>query len=267
MACTKQIGKNVIRNFVLLFASITISLLVSELLVRFFYGKRICMFPRYVSDVKLGDFRIRGNIPNSHYWHKSYDGKWEFRINANGFRAQENFEYAKKREICRILLLGDSYTMGYEVDLNKTYGFVLQSFLAENGLDVEVINAAVSGYGTAEELIFFENEGVKYSPDVVILGYYCNDCRNNILAELYGLEGGKLVTRNKEYVPAINCRNFLNSYWLYRWLSENSSLHNWIRAYLSGAIQTRIQKINIARIRSTEVENRSDHDVIIENAY
>ena len=39
----------------------------------------------------------------------------------------------------------------------------------------EVINFGVHGYGHDQMLIFFKEEGVKYKPDVVILGFVYQD--------------------------------------------------------------------------------------------
>ncbi len=40
---------------------------------------------------------------------------------------------------------------------------------------VEVVNAGVSGYGTIEELDYFEHEGLALDPDVVLIYYIEND--------------------------------------------------------------------------------------------
>jgi lysophospholipase L1-like esterase len=68
------------------------------------------------------------------------------------------------------------------------------------GRVVEVINAGTQGYGTAQELLFYEAEGVKYSPDIVLVGLYVgNDLNNNYFETTsptkpsFSLTGDRLV--------------------------------------------------------------------------
>jgi hypothetical protein len=49
----------------------------------------------------------------------------------------------------------------------------------EEELGVEVINAGVSGYSTDQELLWYENEGIKYETDLVILVIAGNDVGDN----------------------------------------------------------------------------------------
>lgn len=213
---------------VLFLSSILVALLIGEVAVYVLYREKIALFPRYISDVRYGDYRIRRNIPGAQYTHKSYDGEWEFRINSQGFRDDREFSYDKSEGVLRVLVLGDSFTIGYEVQQDETFSAVLESTLRGNGIAAEVINAGMSGNSTAEELIFFEQEGRKYEPDVVILAFYRNDLGDNVRTNLFGLEKGELVERSRIYLPAIGVRNFLNSSGIYRWLSENSYLHNYL---------------------------------------
>jgi hypothetical protein len=57
----------------------------------------------------------------------------------------------------------------------------------------EVLNAGVGSTGTAHQLAYFETEGCKYSPDLVVLGFFQNDFTDNLASGLYTLEAGRLV--------------------------------------------------------------------------
>jgi hypothetical protein len=57
----------------------------------------------------------------------------------------------------------------------------------------EVLNAGVGSTGTANQLAFFETEGYKYEPDLVVLGFFQNDFTDNLVSGLYTVEGGRLV--------------------------------------------------------------------------
>ncbi len=98
--------------------------------------------------------------------------------NSKGLRDEE-YDYAKPADVKRILLLGDSFVIGTEVDRDRVIDVVLERLLASQG-KYQVINAGTRGYGTDQEYLFLINEGYKYSPDVVIYTYYRNDLADNV---------------------------------------------------------------------------------------
>ncbi len=195
----KLFSSRIVQASIIVLISTIIALLIAEAVIYSLYKDRIVLFPRYVTDVQYNDFHIRRNVPNAHYWHKSVDGEWEFTINSRGFRDLREFKYSKSPDVVRVLVLGDSFTVGYEVRQDQTYASILEGYLRKNGLNAEVINAGMSGNSNAEELVFLEQEGVKYEPDVVILGFFLNDLMDNIRANMYRLgDDNHLVLHKKE---------------------------------------------------------------------
>jgi hypothetical protein len=97
--------------------------------------------------------------------------------NSKGFRGKKDFPYTKSKEKLRILILGDSFTFGDEVSDDETYSYYLQEMLPHT----EVINMGIHGYGHDQMLILFKEEGVKYQPDIVILGFLPLDMSRNLL--------------------------------------------------------------------------------------
>jgi hypothetical protein len=97
--------------------------------------------------------------------------------NSKGLRGKKDFPYIKSKERLRILILGDSFTFGDEVSDDETYSYYLQEMLPHT----EVINMGVHGYGHDQMLILFKEEGVKYQPDIVILGFLPLDMSRNLL--------------------------------------------------------------------------------------
>jgi len=95
------------------------------------------------------------------------------RINEEGLRDREH-SYKRQNDIERVLVLGDSFAWGYGVEESERFSQQL-----EEALDVEVINAGVSGYSTDQELLWYENEGIKYETDLVILVIAGNDVGDN----------------------------------------------------------------------------------------
>jgi len=96
--------------------------------------------------------------------------------NSKGIRGQVEYDYARPPRIQRIVILGDSYTFGDEVSDDETYSHFLERRLPHT----EVLNLGVHGYGQDQMLLYLQHEGVKYQPDVVILGYVWFDMFRNL---------------------------------------------------------------------------------------
>ncbi len=108
-------------------------------------------------------------------------------VNSKGLRGKE-YTYEKPQGSYRILILGDSFAEGYTVSDQDLFSEHLKTMLnnLNNGIHYEVINAGTVGYATDQELLFFETEGKKYSPDLVLLLFYENDVLENIsITEMY----------------------------------------------------------------------------------
>ena len=98
-------------------------------------------------------------------------------VNDRAYRGREH-PLAKPPGRTRIVLLGDSITFGARVRDSETFAALLESRSSK----LDVINLAVEGYGTDQELLRLENEGLAYHPDVVILNFcMTNDVLNNAL--------------------------------------------------------------------------------------
>jgi lysophospholipase L1-like esterase len=106
-------------------------------------------------------------------------------INSHGLRDRE-IPYERQGAF-RILVLGDSFTEGLQVPVERTFSKLLEQRLGGPGAPVEVLNAGVSGYGTDSELLYYLNEGYKYRPDVVLLVF---NTSNDILENHNGLMRG-----------------------------------------------------------------------------
>jgi hypothetical protein len=107
---------------------------------------------------------------------KTFDNK-TLNTNSRGLRGKRDFPYTKNKNKVRILILGDSFTFGDEVSDDETYSAYLQAMLP----DTEIINMGMHGYGHDQMLILFKEEGIKYQPDIVILGFLPLDMSRNLL--------------------------------------------------------------------------------------
>ncbi len=219
--------KSILSNIALMILALTIAFAVSEFVVRLLYKNQTVLFPRYHTDYQYGRYTIRGIRPNAEFWHTSIDGSWKFITNSKGFRNTKEFDYKKPANTFRVLSLGDSCTQGHEVRQDLTFSATLERLLNQHKSPSEVINTGVSGFGNDEELVLLENEGFKYNPDVVVLGFFANDYEDNVKSGLFGLDNNKqLIEKEYEHIPGVRIQNFIYHIPFVQWLSENSYFYS-----------------------------------------
>lgn len=170
----KSRGRLTLTNIGLLIASMTIFLLVAEVVTRIIMPTKLKLLLMHQSDDRLG-YRA---IPNSKMEHHESDFDVSVWINSEGLRDYEH-KKEKDKNIFRILILGDSFTFGTGVNMEETYPKVLESMLNRHIVNedkkYEIINAGVPGYGTEQEYLYLEDLGKHYRPDLVIIGLTNND--------------------------------------------------------------------------------------------
>ncbi len=101
-------------------------------------------------------------------------------LNQDGMKDRD-FEIQKPRNTIRIAVLGDSFTFGSRIDdADKIYPKVLEKKINERKTykKYEVLNFALPGIETDEELELLKTKALKYDPDILIIGFYPNDIRN-----------------------------------------------------------------------------------------
>jgi hypothetical protein len=106
------------------------------------------------------------------------------RTNANGHR-DRFVPQARQSGVPRVLVLGDSFTVGAGVAQEAAYPEVLEQLLsaAEDG-PVEVINAGVGGWGPFHYAQYYEHYGRAFSPDLIMIGFFIG---NDSFSELNDL--------------------------------------------------------------------------------
>ena len=98
--------------------------------------------------------------------------------NAQGYRG-EALTVPKPAGRTRIVCLGGSTTYGYRVADGDTWPVRLQELLraARPDLDLEVVNAGVESYTTAESLTNLAFHVLDLEPDVIVVHHNANDVR------------------------------------------------------------------------------------------
>lgn len=94
-------------------------------------------------------------------------------LNNLGYRGKE-FTLNKSESKLRILVIGDSMTFGWGVSDDQTYPALLENIFKQKGVkNVEVINAGYKGALSPDGYyVYLKNEGLKLSPDIIILGLF-----------------------------------------------------------------------------------------------
>jgi len=210
-------------------------LLVGEVFLRFFSPQ--LMLPRYVCAT---DYGIRGNTPSQSYWHRAPEYRINIRTNSKGLRADGEIPYGKPQGMRRIMLLGDSFGMGYGVSLEDTFLARMVDSLRAAGVKCEPVNLSVSGFGTAEELVALQEEGFRYEPDLVVIAWHATDLDDNVRSNLYAIEGKELVRKNKTFLPAVKSREMLFQVAAFRWLAIHSHLYCCLRERSAEVVKFKI---------------------------
>lgn len=147
-------------------------------------------------------------------------------INSDGLRDRE-YRGEKEAGVYRILVLGDSLTAGLQVPAEETFCKRVEATLrAERaGARIEVVNAGISGYGTADELRYLETYGARWKPDLVLVAFFCgNDVKNNMTERALVREAGRVQIPTKPLTE-----------WQYRvrgfrcWLASHSHFFQFLR--------------------------------------
>ena len=148
-------------------------------------GARVLLGSKFVQGAHTGPPQALGGQldpdlgwtlrPNQDFQVAGAGFRYSIRTNSRGFRDSER-SFAKPAGLKRVAVLGDSTAFGWGVDQDKMWSAQLQGLL---GQGVEVLNFAVPGYSTDQELWLLEHEVVRYDVDLVLLGVVLNDVLGN----------------------------------------------------------------------------------------
>jgi len=178
--------KDLIRNLILLSIFILLGLLLVEIFTRLYFVGFGALSPRKMNSFRpIGytDFYLASdnNIicaelkPNISTYHNLV----KIHTNNEGFRDIEHTT-AKPDDTFRIVVLGDSFTMGVNVEFTDVYTSVLQDKFDQMGSNrYEILNFGGADYDTRQELEILKEKVLKFNPDLVIVGFVLNDIRES----------------------------------------------------------------------------------------
>ncbi len=133
-------------------------------------------------------------IPNSSQMSIDAQRDFRYRIDINSMGLREREIDAGETRHHRVLILGDSFAFGVGLEVGERFSDLLDASLPG---DVDVVNGGVPGWGTDQEVLFYESSLRRLEPDVVVLTFLAqNDIVNN------GLPGPLVGTGAK---PRFEC--------------------------------------------------------------
>ncbi|MCC7193639.1 MAG: SGNH/GDSL hydrolase family protein [Phycisphaeraceae bacterium] len=103
-------------------------------------------------------------------------GHYTIRINAQGIRSDREYTPQKPPGIFRVVVCGDSFAAGQYVSNNQRFSELLERRIP----NLEVINIALEGTGTDQQLLLFEEFARSYEFDLVLLFPFLQNISRNL---------------------------------------------------------------------------------------
>lgn len=188
-------ARSVAGRLALLIVSVAATLAGAEILLRWFR-------PQPLEGAYVWPDGTLRHLPSLRFRYSRSEFSNMVTYNSLGFRGHGP-EGVRSPGRVRVLFLGDSFVEGKHVADHEVLTGVLERLAAGRGLPLEVINTGVAGYGTAEEVILWDRFAHTLQPDLVLLGFYPNDVRNNIDRHLFALAGGRPVPDRPPPLPKV----------------------------------------------------------------
>lgn len=146
--------------------------------------------------LKPDEHRHHVLVPNTISYFEQRDFSYIQRVNNVGLRGRD-LEANKSSQEYRILMLGDSFTMGKGVQDDQTFSVLLQESLRLNrpsGMSktIQVLNAGVDSYAPLLSYLQLTRDLVALEPDMVVLNFDNSDLLQEAVYRkeaVYGTDG------------------------------------------------------------------------------
>lgn len=190
--------------------SVVATLLLAELALAVFYPAPYAMERNmyFEPDPYMG-VRIKANSKGSYYNDITANS------NSHGHR-DKDVSLLKPEGVYRVLIIGDSFSVGANVEEWEAYPGVLEEMLTQQlATEIEVINAGVGGYSPWQYAQYLEHYGLEFEPDLVVVGFFVG---NDVIVDRFSLEQtqsavmGRRVRRESSTGPLIKAKVFFYEY-------------------------------------------------------
>ncbi|MFC1807846.1 SGNH/GDSL hydrolase family protein [Candidatus Omnitrophota bacterium] len=207
--------RETVKNLSLLIVTIFIFSAVTEVAIRaigeydhdgnFFFLKRQ-LLPRYIPVRQFAKKAERYRKAKNSYIKSDDDLGWTLRPNSSnsdgsycynrhGIRTDSVdrvIDLSPAEGTLRIAIFGDSFSHGSGVPLDQTWGNYLEQSLRSRGINAEVLNFAVGGYGMDQAYLRWKRDGHRFSPHIVLFGFQAENTKRNlnIIRPIYRIDTG-----------------------------------------------------------------------------
>jgi len=254
-------------KLVLLLTSTILSAVTLEGIVRLLYSRfanyQSEMF-RYALEHKM--LLPNPNLPFRHVPNKTgtYYGV-EIKTNSAGLRDKEYYTQ-KPPGTKRILVAGDSVTLGWGVKSEQTFTKLLEATFIQANQKVELINMGTGNYNTTMEVALIQKVGLKFNPDSIMLIYFVNDAEptpkpsplgfwlkkhSYLLALLHGKYLG--------FIPQFNSGLYWENYYRKLYSQNSTSLKTNDLAINALIKLTKEKNISLAIVNFPELHKPNDY--------
>jgi hypothetical protein len=178
------------------------------------------------------------NQPGTRGFFRTAEYRMEVRIDSLGLRDEETTR-AKPPGTFRILGLGDSFAFGHGVAAESCFLSVTERALdrrsrAAGGPRVEVLNAGVGKWSTAQQYLYLLREGFGFAPDAVVVAFCVdNDIEGNAEGGVLREVDGRLVAVPAPEPGVRALQRITQAIPGYGFLAERSHLVNFVRVRMS----------------------------------
>lgn len=195
--------------------STSVAYLLVDIVAGYFLIKPLS--PELVPD----KYRHHKIVPNTHSRFEQRDFSYIQRVNNVGLRGRD-IQIKKSPGRYRILMLGDSFTMGKGVEDDQTFSALLEEALNQrratcNNNIIEVLNAGVDSYAPILSFIQLRRDLEPLEPDMVVLNLDVSDLVQETVyrkqavfgsnGEIIGVPGGTRKMQLNERIRAWTDRN------------------------------------------------------------
>jgi hypothetical protein len=113
--------------------------------------------------------------------------------NAQGFRANREYDHEPPADMLRVAAFGDSFTHCDDVGYDDCW--IAAMMARDPGL--EVLNFGVGGYGPDQAYLRYQRLGQQFDPDIVLIGFMSENIRRsvNVYRPFYLPDGGQPMTK------------------------------------------------------------------------
>ena len=173
-----SLGKKIAFAVLTVSGSILLCMLAAEIIIRIFFPQQEPM-RWFISDPGYGYLNKKNFSQDFVYSSTGYDMK--VKTNSFGHRGAEPKKSALQDEgTTRILLIGDSFTFGYGVEIEDHFGTLLEKKLRDKGHKCVVLNSGVGGWGSFQAFNYARDHFGQFRPDIVIYTFCGNDADDDI---------------------------------------------------------------------------------------